>query len=120
MSIYSGSQRIELLFGDIMHLVSVGYKESFDEVVKQLSQGTLLKYLHNKYKNELFILHFDTESPYDFAEWESVLDEYAYLTFYHDVQKQMGIMNKDDGLLVLLNIIIELALKQKRTVNTDT
>ena len=61
----------------------------------------------------LFINHHDyVNSPYDFNEWEKVLDEYSYLDFHHDAVRKMGIVNKEDGLLVLLSIILELASKQ--------
>lgn len=112
MSYFKGEERIELLGYDIIHLVSAGYKENFDDIIVQLEKGTLLTYLYEKYKKELFILTFDKNSPYNFNEWEKVLDEYSYLEFNHDVVRKMGIVNKNDGLLVLLSIILELATKQ--------
>jgi len=112
MSTFKGKERIEMLGYDIIHLVSAGYKENFDDIVNHLDEGNLLEYLYQKYKDNLCILTLNANSPYDFNEWEKVLDEYSYLEFHHDAVRKMGIVNKEDGLLVLLSIILELASKQ--------
>lgn len=112
MSMFKGKERIQMLGYDIIHLISVGYKENFDDIIDHLDKGSLLTYLYEKYKDDLCILTLDADSPYDFNEWEKVLDEHSYLEFHHDVVRKMGIVNKEDGLLVLLSIILELASEQ--------
>jgi len=112
MSNFKGKERIEMLGYDIIHLISAGHKENFDDIISQLENGSLMSYLYNKYKDELAILTLDTSSPYDHNEWEKALDEFSYMEFHHNVVRKMGIENKDDGLLVLLSIILELASQQ--------
>ena len=109
MSNFKGKERIEMLGYDVIHLISAGHKENFDDIISQLDKGLLMPYLYNKYKGELAILTLDSSSPYDYNEWEKVLDEFSYMEFHHDVVRKMGIENKDDGLLVLLSIILQLA-----------
>ena len=109
MSNFGGKERIEMLGYDVIHLISAGHKENFDDIISQLDKGSLMPYLYNKYKGELAILTLDSSSPYDYNEWEKVLDEFSYMEFNHDVVRKMGIENKDDGLLVLLSIILQLA-----------
>ena len=109
MSNFRGKERIEMLGYDVIHLISAGHKENFDDIISQLDKGSLMPYLYNKYKGELAILTLDSSSPYDYNEWEKVLDEFSYMEFHHDVVRKMGIENKDDGLLVLLSIILQLA-----------
>ena len=112
MSMFKGKERIQMLGFDIIHLVSAGYKENFDDIVNCLDKGNLLTYLYEKYKDNLAFLTLSADSPYDFNEWEKVLDEYSYLEFHHDAVRKMGITNKEDGLLVLLSIILDLASAQ--------
>ena len=112
MSNFKGNERIEMLGYDIIHLISAGYKENFNDIINQLDKGSLMTYLYNKYKGELAILTLDSSSPYDYNEWEKVLDEFSYMEFHHDAVRKMGIVNEDDGLLVLLSIILDLASKQ--------
>ena len=109
MSNFRGKERIEMLGYDVIHLISAGHKENFDDIISQLDKGSLMPYLYNKYKGELAILTLDSSSPYEYNEWEKVLDEFSYMEFHHDVVRKMGIENKDDGLLVLLSIILQLA-----------
>ncbi len=113
MSNFKGAERLEMLGYDIIHLISHGYKENFDTIIEKLEQGSLLEYLLDKYSEELCFISFDTNSPYDPNEWEKVLDEYSYIEFHHNAERKMGIENKEDGLLVLLNIILEIVSNRK-------
>ena len=112
MSIFKGKGRVEMLGFDIIHLISSGFTESFDDIISHFEQSNLLPYLHEKYKDYLNILTYGVNSPYDFDEWEKVLDEYSYMTYHHDAVRKWGITKKDDGLLLLLGIILELASNQ--------
>lgn len=111
MSTFTGAERLEILGYEILHLISKGYKEDFDTIIKHLEDGTLMSYFVEKYKSELSVVSYD--SPYDLNEWEKVLDEYSYLGFHHDVIRKMGIVNKDDGLLVLVFVILEIVSNRK-------
>ena len=113
MSIFSGSDRIEMLGYDIIHLISLGYKEDFSVIIEKLEHGSLINYLYEKYRDDLCFVSFEKDSPYNPLEWEKVLDEYSYLDFHHDVVRKMGIENKSDGLLVILNIILDLVATRK-------
>jgi hypothetical protein len=101
-----GNDRLEMLGYDVVSLISNGKKESVEQVIKKMGESKLIHYLMEKYKDNLFLIH--EGCPYNLDEWEKVLYQYSYLTFGHDVRRKMGIVNEDtDGLLVLLNIILE-------------
>lgn len=100
------NDRLEMLGYDIIALISDGKKESVNEIIKHFEESNVVHYLMKKYEKEMFIVC--EECPYNLNDWEKVLGQYSYMTFGHDVSRKMGIVNEEtDGLLMLLNIILD-------------
>lgn len=107
-SVFKGSERIEILGYNLYHLISIGKKENVDFLISKLGEGKIVQYITDKYKEHLSNDFSSINSPYDINEWEKVLEPFSYLTRGHDVTRKMGIMNEDDGLLMLSFIITEI------------
>jgi hypothetical protein len=100
------NDRLEMLGYDIVALISHGKKESVNEIIRHFEESNVVRYLMKKYEKEMFIVY--EGCPYNFNDWEKVLGQYSYMTFGHDVNRKMGIINEEtDGLLMLLNIILD-------------
>ncbi|MEG2081550.1 MAG: hypothetical protein RRZ68_08365, partial [Oscillospiraceae bacterium] len=82
-------------------------------IIDKMNSGSLISYLIEKHGSDFASISSSPESPYDINEWEKVLDEYGYMTFGHDVSRKMGIQNTNDGLLMLLSIILEEVSKRQ-------
>ncbi len=106
MSVFKGNERLEILGYELYHLISIGKKESVDDIINKISEGNVVHYISEKYKDEI-ASNLAGECPYDINEWEKVLEPYGYITRGHNVIRKMGIMNEDDGLLVLSFLILE-------------
>lgn len=111
-SVFKCSERIEILGYEIYHLISIGKKESVDLLIEKLGESNIVHYLTDKYKDYLANDFDSINSPYDIEEWEKVLEPFSYMTRGHDVTRKMGIMNEDDGLLMLSFIITEILAEQ--------
>lgn len=101
MSRFEGVERIFLLAYDIIALISKGEKESVSEIMGNISEEKVVKELYSKYPNSFKL---SNEEIYDPNEWDAVLKEYHYLS-NSDIE-DMGIVNDNDGLLLLLRIIL--------------
>lgn len=101
-----GSDRLEFFGYEIVSLISNGEEESVDDVIQSLEESNAVHYILEKYNDKLIWLQGNT--LYDLNEWEKVLAQYSYITFNSDVRRKMGIYNREkDGLLVLMNIILQ-------------
>lgn len=103
---YSGSGSIEYLGYEIISLISRGFKEDVDEIIEQMENKQIVHYILSKYKDDLMVLQ--EKSDYNYSDWEEIFYQHSYITFNSDVSRKMGIVNREtDGLLVLLQIILE-------------
>ena len=87
---------------EVIHLISIGKKESIADIEESLMNGNLIEYVFNKYKND-FCVKFNNEI-YD----NKVLN--SYFTNYNgyiqgNESRKYGIMNDMDGLLLILALI---------------
>lgn len=83
----------------------MGATESVNDIIKQMEEANTVKYLMNKYKDNLYFVC--KGYSYNLTDLEKVLEQYSYITFGHDVETKMGIVNEEkDGLLMLLNVIL--------------
>lgn len=103
----TGSDMLEQLGYQIIHLVSEGKTETVDNVIEHLVNKDIVNYIITTYKDNLTV-DFNSDI-FGLDGWEEVLFEnHSYISFNSDVRRKMGIYNEDkDGLLVLLNIILQ-------------
>jgi len=86
----------------ICHLISAGKKETIEEVENHICNESLVEYLFEKYKDYIF-------------DFQIVAEEYAkplnkYFSDYDgyiqgNENRKYGIMNENDGLLLILALI---------------
>ena len=112
IEIGTGSDRLEMLGYDILALISIGKTESINSILQHFAEGNIMIYLKEKYNDNLFIIS-DT-CPYNTDDWDKIFSEYSYMSFGHDIRRKMGLLNEEkDGLLLLLNIILDEVSKRK-------
>ncbi len=88
----------------ILHLVSIGKKESIADIEAHLESKDLVEYLYSKYKAD-FSISFDN-SNYSNETLNSYFGQYSgYIEGNED--RKYGIVQDDDGLLLVLAIISE-------------
>ena len=89
---------------EIIHLISLGIKEKIEEIENHFERKDLVEYLSNKYDDEFFV-KFDN-SIYN----NNIINKYFYnYSGYIEGQerRKYGIMNPDDGLLLILALITD-------------
>lgn len=89
---------------EILHLVSIGKKESIETIEKCMDEGNLIEYLFNKYKEDFFIV-FDNEI-YDNEALNQYFQNYSGYIQGNESRKY-GIMNETDGLLLIPALICD-------------
>ena len=95
---------IEMLGYEILALISMGEKESVDNIINHLGDGDVTHYINTTYKENM---RFSFEES-NLVEWDDLLSKHAYITFNSDVSRKMGLRNADeDGLLLMIEIILE-------------
>ncbi|MBR3610169.1 MAG: hypothetical protein IKL57_01705 [Oscillospiraceae bacterium] len=95
---------IGLLSLEIMHLISIGKKETFDEIEKHFEEKDLVEYLYEKY-NDKFVTSFDS----------GVYDNEAINTYFFNFSgciegeelRKYEIAGHENGLLLILALIAE-------------
>lgn len=87
---------------EVCTLISAGYKESIDEIELHLDNKDLVEYICHKYTNQM---HFDfSSSTYDVEALNAFFSQYSSYV-YGNEQSKFGIINNDDGLLLLLTLL---------------
>ena len=95
-------------------MISKGKKETVDNIIEHLWNKDIVHYIINTYENDM--CRISENSRYDINDWEEIFYQFSYITFNSDVSRKMGIVNEEtDGLLVLLNIILQIV--SERTYN---
>lgn len=87
---------------EVLHLVSIGKQESIEAVEKAIDDGNLIEYIYNKYRSEFFVL-FDND-VYDNEALNAYFQNYSGYIGGNEARKY-GIMNDNDGLLLILALI---------------
>ena len=93
---------IGLLQNCILHLVSIGEKESIADIEAHLESKDLVEYLYSKYKAD-FLISFDN-SIYSNESLNSYFGQYCGCIEGEEYSKY-GITKSDDGLLLILALI---------------
>lgn len=110
MSIFEGNYGIKGLALEIIALIANDKKETITKIEDELKEGSIVNYLNDKYKEE-FTNVFDESCPYDIQHWNKELSDFSGWIDGNESRK-FGIRKEDDGLLLLLGLVLEL-LKEK-------
>lgn len=86
----------------VIHLISIGKKESIKEIEEHFASSDLIDYLYLKYQSD-FLDKFDN-SCYNNVSLNAYFEQFhGYIE--SNEQRKYGIMNNDDGLLLILALI---------------
>lgn len=80
-------------------------KESVEKILNEMTKKNVVHYLYGKYRDDWFF-SMDDNCPYNIADWEKIFYESSYMTF-GDVKRKLGVRHEDEGLLVILSLILE-------------
>lgn len=105
-----------LLSLEVMHLISTGKKEAVIEVEEHFSSNDLVEYLNSKHSDDFFV-QFDN-SIYDNAQLNKYFNNYTGYIEGNEARKY-GIMNTDDGLLLVLALISDKVETECRKWNAN-
>ncbi len=100
----------------ILHLISNGKSEGIQEIEKHFDDGDLVEYLSKKY-DDYFYIKFDN-STYDNSAINKYFSNYSGFIEGNEAKKY-GIMNEQDGLLLILALIFDKVEAACRTWTCD-
>ncbi len=109
--LFTGVDRLELLGYEIIALISRGYKETITEIERQMEKENILQYVREKYAGELFN-PFSDDAQYNYTDWNKALGKYSGWIEGQE-RRKYGIENEEDGLLLLLALILELVANRE-------
>lgn len=89
---------------EILHVISMGKKELISEIEKHFEEGNVVEYLDEKYAEDFYV-KFDN-STYDNQALNKYFSNYAGYIDGNE-RRKYGIMNDDDGLLLILALITD-------------
>ena len=89
---------------EIIHLISLGKKEKINEIEQHFASNDVVQYLSQKY-DEDFWVKFDNNT-YDNREINKFFNNYVGYIEGNESRKY-GIMNDNDGLLLMLALITD-------------
>ena len=91
----------------IIHLISIGKKEDVNKIEDHFESRDLVEYLYNKYKSD-FLVPYDNSinSIYNNDSINAYFEQYGGWIKGEESRKY-GVVNKDDGLLLVLALIAD-------------
>lgn len=96
-----------LFASSIIHLISIGKQENFNEIEEHIENADIVEYLYEKYRDHFYV-HFDG-NMYNNQQINAYFNRYTgYLE--GNEERKFGVVGCNNGLLVLLamlNDIIE-------------
>ena len=99
---------------EIIHLISSGAKETITNIENHFEQNDLVEYLNQKYDNDFYV-KFDN-STYDNAQINKYFATYTGYIEGNE-RRKYGIINEEDGLLLILALINDKVEKECRKWN---
>lgn len=110
--VFDGLYGIKNFAFDIIALIADGEKESIKDIEKEIKDNKIINYICNKYSNKMMLV-LDENFPYDIEAWNQELLNYTSWVEGNESRK-FGIIKKDDGLLLLLGLILDLLQEPKK------
>ena len=95
----------------IIHLVSIGKKESFETVEKHIEEADVIEYLYEKYKDH-FMVSFDNHI-YNNQQLNAYFNSFSGWIEGNEARK-CGIIGEKNGLLILLALVTDLISQHEK------
>lgn len=103
---FKGTDRLQLFGLELISLISQGKTETLEEVGKHIDSGDVIQFIREKYRGNMFNT-FEEDCPYDLEDWNKAFSKYnGYIQ--GNERRKYGICNDDDGLLLLVALILEM------------
>lgn len=102
---FEGLHGIKGLAFDVLALIANGEKETIKKIEEEIAKNNITNYLHEKYSENMMI-PLGKDCIYDLKAWNENFLNYSGWVEGNESRK-FGITNEDDGLLLLLGLIID-------------
>lgn len=109
--VFDGLHGIKGFAFDIIAIIANGGKEDISKVEEEIQESRIVNYIYNKYSDRTMIT-LDQNCPYDINEWNRQLSNYSGWVEGNESRK-FGITKNDDGLLLLLGLILDMLEEKK-------
>ncbi len=103
---FEGLHGIKVFAFDLIHIISTGATETINKIEDEMDNENITNYIFSKYADEVQMPYND-ECIYDLDCWNEELSKYSCYIRGKE-ERKLGIINENDGLLLLLASIIEL------------
>lgn len=93
---------------DILKLIAMGEKENIETIEREINDGNITRYIYDKYKNKINKPDYlnEDQSIYNLDKWNNRLRE-NNSSLNGLEEASYHITKDDDGLLLLLAVLIE-------------
>lgn len=108
---FEGLHGIKGFAFDILALIASGERETIEKIEEEISNGNVTNYINEKYPDKMMI-QLGKDCIYDLDAWNKNFTDYSGWVEGNESRK-FGITNKDDGLLLLLGLIIDTLIDWK-------
>lgn len=97
---------------DIIALIADGRKETITKIEDETCNGRIVNYIYSKHSDRM-MLTIDESCPYDIENWNKQFSDYSGWVEGNESRK-FGITNEDDGLLLLLGLLMDMLEEPKQ------
>ena len=102
----NGMDKIKVFAQEIIALISSGKKETITDIEKHMCDGDLVQYIREKYYDDLSN-EFKDDKICNIKAWNDAFTNY-YGYVNGDENRKFGIVNEEDGLLLVVTLIINI------------
>lgn len=108
---FEGLHGIKIFAFDLMSIISSGATETIEKIEDEIANERITNYISTKYADKIQ-MPYDSSSIYDIESWNKELAGFSGWVEGNESRK-LGIRNKNNGLLLLVDLIIELLQEPK-------
>ena len=103
---FEGLHGIKVFAFDLIHIISTGATESMAKIEDEMDNENITNYIFSKYRDKVQVA-YNEDCIYDLDYWNKELSNYSGYIRGRE-ERKLGIVNENDGLLLLLASILEL------------
>lgn len=109
--IFNGLHGLKAFGFDIISIIADGKKETIAKIEEEISNSNIVNYIYSKYSDSM-MLTLDENSPYDIDNWNMQISDYSGWVEGNESGK-FGIVKDNDGLLLLLGLVMDMLEEPK-------